>query len=36
MFTSFRYSYVLTDVKKDKIVSEQLDVQIEKTRILTQ
>ena len=33
-FTSFRYSYVLTRVKKDKIVAERLDVQIVQIRIL--
>ena len=33
-FTSIRYSDVLTRVKKDKMVAERLDVQIEQTRII--
>ena len=33
-FTSFRYSYVLTRVKKDKMVAEHLDVQIEQTILI--
>ena len=33
-FASFCFSYVLNRAKKDKIVAESLDVQIEQRRIL--
>ena len=31
--TSFRYSYVLARVKKEKMMAERLDIQIGQTRI---